>query len=439
MSEPMSDSNYAEITIALNNEQFIPVPVDLNGTVEQLQKVIEFETNILVKDQILIHEGKEMVGSKKIAEYNVKNGDLLFMTKRPPPQQQQVQRQPQQQQQQQRPRQQQAAAPKWGNAREFINHFKNNPEELDAIFNQNQQLANAILEEDEPTIKSFLEQMEKQRKMVEAANDPFNEEGQKLIYEAIQQQNIEHNMEHAIEYTPEAFARVIMLYIDCSINEHPIKAFVDTGAQQSIMTLKCAERCGLSRLIDRRFHGIAKGVGTAKIVGRVHAAKLRLGKSHITISLSILDSPGQDTEFIFGLDQLKRHTAMVNLKNNVLEIGDEHVPFLAEKDLTEILNKEDPLPENYVPPPAGAAANPPTTTTTTSPTQTNAAPAPVASNKPAATVVAQPKPAAQSTGHSEEKINALMSLGATKVQAENLLNRCGGDVERAGALFFSTM
>eukprot|EP01133_Synstelium_polycarpum_P014026 gene14026-16531_t len=436
----MSDT-YAEVTIAVNNEQFIQIPIDVTGTVAQMQKLIEFETSIEIKDQVLIFEGKEVALAQQQQQQPQSQAATSqlrpmggFGTSSQP------------RQQQQRGGQSMfgggggSAGARVMTAQQLIEHFKNNPMEFDTVLEKNPQFANAILSEDEPMITQYIEAIEKQRRLQELANDPFNEEGQKAIYEAIQQQNIEHNMEHAIEHTPEAFGRVIMLYVDSTINNRPIKAFVDTGAQQSIMTLKCAEKCGLVRLIDKRFHGIAKGVGTAKIVGRVHATNIKLGNSFFPIALSILDSPGQDTEFILGLDMLKRHQCLVNLRDNCLTIGEENVQFLAEKDLSEILNGDHELPENYVAPPANAttsgmissptSSTTSTTSTPTTPSPTTAKPSPSGS-KPAPFNFGSPAAAPN-----EESINTLVSLGATREKAIDLLRRAGGDVERAASLFF---
>ena len=53
--------------------------------------------------------------------------------------------------------------------------------------------------------------MERQH-AIEALNaDPFNVEAQGRIEEAIRQEAVMENMEHALEYSPEAFGRVTML------------------------------------------------------------------------------------------------------------------------------------------------------------------------------------------------------------------------------------
>ena len=68
----------------------------------------------------------------------------------------------------------------------------------------------------------------------------MNPEYQKLLEERINQENIDKNHEFATEYIPEVFGQITMLYVNASINKVPIQAFVDSGAQSTIMSQSLA-------------------------------------------------------------------------------------------------------------------------------------------------------------------------------------------------------
>jgi DNA damage-inducible protein 1 len=73
-----------------------------------------------------------------------------------------------------------------------------------------------------------------------------------------------------MEHMPEAFIPVHMLYIRMTINNHPVIAFVDSGAQTSILSESCAKRCNVFRYVDRRYRANAVGIGgSQKMVGRL--------------------------------------------------------------------------------------------------------------------------------------------------------------------------
>ncbi|XP_018960735.1 protein DDI1 homolog 2 isoform X2 [Cyprinus carpio] len=233
-----------------------------------------------------------------------------------------------------------------------------NPHELSLLKERNPPLAEALLSGDlERFTKVLLEQQQdrarrEQERIKLLTADPFDLEAQAKIEEEIRQHNIEENMTIAMEEAPESFGQVVMLYINCKVNGHPVKAFVDSGAQMTIMSQACAERCNIMRLVDRRWAGIAKGVGTQKIIGRVHLAQVQIEGDFLPCSFSILED--QPMDMLLGLDMLKRHQCSIDLKKNVLLIGTTgtETRFLPEAELPECARlaygpegREDTRPE----------------------------------------------------------------------------------------------
>merc|ERR1712136_319068 len=117
---------------------------------------------------------------------------------------------------------------------------------------------------------------EEQDRLRRAEENPMDPENQKYLEERIRQQHVDRTYMEAMENSPEMFGTVIMLYINCKVNGKPVKAFVDSGAQMTIMSQACAERCGIVRLIDQRWQGMAVGVGKQKIIGRVHMGQMEI-------------------------------------------------------------------------------------------------------------------------------------------------------------------
>lgn len=217
--------------------------------------------------------------------------------------------------------------------------FMSNPNEMTSLKLSNMPLADALASGSLEEFHKVLNEQHKRRrddqlrriKMLTA--DPFDVEAQKMIAEEIQRQQIESNMADAIEHMPEAFGQVHMLYIKCKVNGYPIDAFVDSGAQSTIMSKACAERCNITRLIDSRWSGIAQGVGTQKILGRIHLCQVQIENDFLPSSFNVLEQ--QPMDMLLGLDMLRRHQCVIDLKDNILRIGTTgtETKFLIESEL----------------------------------------------------------------------------------------------------------
>ncbi|KFA51674.1 hypothetical protein S40293_02760 [Stachybotrys chartarum IBT 40293] len=293
------------------------------------------------------------------------------------------------------------------------------------------------------------ERQERQREIERLNDDLFNVDNQRKIEEMIRQERVMENLQNAMEHNPEVFGRVHMLYVNVEVNGYKFKALVDSGAQATIMSPSCAEACGIMRLVDTRFAGVARGVGTANIIGRVHSAQIKIGTLFLPCSFTVME--GKSVDLLLGLDMLKRYQASLDLAKDTLVIQGEQIPFLGEADIPK--EEEAVVEEPVIPGPAGTtigqrsgAVMPPQQSSTSS---TPTPPAPSAPSQPSqARAPAQVQPQSQSQPQpqpqpqpprqsvSPQHVESLVSMGATREQAVQALQAAEDNVEVAAGLIF---
>ncbi|KAK8105970.1 hypothetical protein PG999_009329 [Apiospora kogelbergensis] len=445
-------------------------------TLGALRSSIEAE-GIPAPSQHIYHNGQLITDvSKTLEELQISDGDMLALHVRdmrgntgvaqPPPPQQQP-RQP--------PQQSTGAAAQQdpelvrlqflGDPRLQAELRRRNPQIADAL-NDPQRFAQLMRQGNDSQED---ERRQRMREIEQLNRDEFNPDAQARIEEMIRQQNVMENLQNAMEYNPESFGRVHLLYIDVKVNGTKVKALVDSGAQATIMSPSCAEACNIMHLVDRRFAGIARGVGTANIIGRVHYTMLQLGSRYLPAAFTVME--GKSVDLLLGLDILKGHQATIDLSRNMLIIQGEEVEFLGESDIpreTEAALNEEPTVQGpggttigarsgavTAPsaPAVGAAAPsaPPNTTTAPAPAATPPAgppasgsasasgPAPPSRSQVPGSAVPVPHPQRQPQAFSEEKIEKLQALGVDRQAAINALEATDGNVEYAAGLLFQTM
>jgi len=224
----------------------------------------------------------------------------------------------------------------------FVAQIIADPQSIETLLRQNPTLAQAVLNNDVMTVAAYQQQLrvewgqkiaQEQQRIARLEADPFNTNNQARIMEEIRLKQVQENYQQAIEHMPESFARVVMLYIPMKVEGTPVIAFVDSGAQSTIISRSLAEKTGIFRLLDRRYAGVAQGVGQARILGRIHMANIQFGNLHISCSFQVMDDR---MEFLFGLDMLRRYQACIDLQKNCLRIGTEEVSFLSENEIPKI-------------------------------------------------------------------------------------------------------
>lgn len=412
-----------KLTISIESTNQI-ISVDIPGllTVQDFKAYLEAETDVAPNQQILVHNGKTLHDeTKTLEDAGVANDDLIVLLSPRPPAP--------------------APAPAASDADAQV-EFMRNKFLLDPAINERLRTTNpqlhATLEDPVAFRQAIMDtasaagqgfggynasQQEELRRLQENPDEPAN---QARILEIIRQEQIDQNMQLAYDISPESFTSVNMLYVDISVNGHKVQAFVDSGAQVTIISPRLAAEVGIEHLIDKRFQGEARGVGSQPIMGKIHSVPIAIGDSTVEIpcSFMVIDT---SVDLLFGLDMMRRHKCVIDLQRDVLTVGGGHIEtkFLLEAEIKK------PFGEELQPgrAPTGLGGN--IFSDATIPTRQSSAPGTAAHE---AALKRQKK--TEPSPFKPEDIERLVSLGFSKQQAINALELCNGNVEMAASLLF---
>ncbi|KAA8916363.1 hypothetical protein TRICI_001472 [Trichomonascus ciferrii] len=384
-----------------HNDSVLSVDISPDMTLGDFRAYVEAETGIGPLQQVLMHNAQPMTGdSRELNSWGLIEGDMVLLMTRDSVGSQQ-------------------SAPSAGLPNEALQQIEqmrqrvlNDPvmregvrrqyPELESVVDDPTQFSQKMIELEQKKQDSERERQEELRRL---QNDPDNPENQAKIMELIQQEAISENMNLALEHNPEVFGTVNMLFVNVEVNGQKVKAFVDSGAQTTIMSPECVEHCNLTHLIDKRFSGIARGVGEAKIIGKVHSAPIKIGDGFFPCSFTVMEGKGVD--LLLGLDMLKRYQGLIDLKNNKLVLGDCEVPFLPDSEIPAQFQMEEPSASN-----TNTAAKPNTETSVPSESRGGRTP------------------------HADEVVSNLMNLGFSRDESIKALDMANGNAEVAAALLF---
>mmetsp|Transcript_17282 Transcript_17282/g.70166 ORF Transcript_17282/g.70166 Transcript_17282/m.70166 type:complete len:392 (-) Transcript_17282:704-1879(-) len=300
------------VTIASNTEDPRRLEVHEDMEIEILRELVSVEYSIPVDKQKLTFEGK-VLSSGTLKDNNVQNDSMIFVEK------EEAMRHPG------------GAGSAVPSADQMLQSFRTDPR-LKQLARNFPELQRAVDSGNAPAVAQFLQRMNSESQSTpQFEGGEMSAEAQKYIAEQIERENIEKNLQDAIEFNPEAFAKVVMLFVKAEVNGNQAIAFIDTGAQSTIISLDCARRLGIDRLIDKRFQGMAKGVGSAKILGRIHSTVLKIEDQFLQCTFTVLENMIYD--IILGLDMLRKHSVVVDVGANRLRIHNSSVSFLPEKDI----------------------------------------------------------------------------------------------------------
>lgn len=208
---PSPTASEMEITLVSGvNGNVTTISVQPTDTVNRLVQHAHSALSIPAQSQQLTHYGNALEPSTVISSTSLADGDLVMVQVKPS-----------------------APAPSMqSRATATLDMIRRDPNIMSTLRGVNPQLHQRIMNGDQSAVHDLLN-MAPTMNPTNAPSpsqrlDPMSAQAQKAIEERIRQENIQDNMQAAMEHNPESFGSVIMLFVKCKINSQTdITAFVD--------------------------------------------------------------------------------------------------------------------------------------------------------------------------------------------------------------------
>ncbi|KAL7721504.1 DNA damage-inducible protein [Entamoeba marina] len=178
------------------------------------------------------------------------------------------------------------------------------------------------------------------------------EEEQQRIQSTIQKNQINEQKLRIEQEHPELLIPGDLVFISLRVNGVTLPAMIDSGAQESVISLKTCRQCNLENQIDKKFTKSYQGMGQCNSIGIVYVVPLVIGTTYCITSLNVLSEESPMDHLLIGTNTLRSLACSIDFGSNSLILKDEKIPFLSNTEVDYVLHKPfhiSPISQDYKP------------------------------------------------------------------------------------------
>ncbi|XP_067387038.1 nuclear receptor-interacting protein 2 [Emydura macquarii macquarii] len=136
--------------------------------------------------------------------------------------------------------------------------------------------------------------------------------------------------DRAVKKENDRRKETVSLLIHCKCQGQVLRAAVNTGCQQNLISVSCLKRLGLEEVSDADSGDLSLPV--PGVLGQMECVEVQLGQETVACSALVVDD--EMLEFCFGLETLLSLKCCIDLEEGVLRLKalSQELPFLHASD-----------------------------------------------------------------------------------------------------------